>query len=92
MKKIIIGLVIICLGINLYFLTLVNKRNTTTTKEINQLKTTNDSLVKVIDSIKSDIFVKDIQLGRYEYILDRAEDEMSSKCRKELETIYGETE
>jgi len=91
MKNLIIGLVIVSLVGIMYFPLLI-KNNNVNNKEINNLKITNDSLVKIVDSLKSDIFVKDIEIGRYEYILDRAEDEMSPKCKQELEKIYGETE
>jgi hypothetical protein len=46
-----------------------------------------DSLHHVIDSLKSEIFVKEIEVGRYEIIFDRAEAEMTPECKEELETI-----
>ena len=89
MKNIIIGILIVSfLGVICFPFLIKNNNN----KEINDLKIINDSLIKVVDSLKSDIFVKDIDLGRYEYMLDRAEDEMSPDCKKQLEKIYGETE
>jgi len=92
MKNLIIGLVIISLGITMYIPIAINKRNVKISNELNKLKNDNYSLIKVVDSLKSDIFVKDIEVGRYEYILDRAEEEMSPDCKKQLEKIYGETE
>jgi hypothetical protein len=40
-----------------------------------------------VDSLNSEIFVKDIEIGRYEVIFDRAEGEMSPECKEELESI-----
>lgn len=92
MKNIIIVLLIVSfLGV-ICFPFLINKNNNINKEKISNLKITNDSLIKVVDSLKSNIFVKDINLGRYEYMLDRAEDEMSPDCKKQLEKIYGETE
>jgi len=91
MKNIIIVLlVVLCLGVTCFPFLIKNNKNDN--KEIKNLKIINDSLIKVVDSLKSDIFVKDIDLGRYEYMFDRAEDEMSPDCKKQLEKIYGETE
>jgi hypothetical protein len=42
---------------------------------------------KQVDSLTSEIFVKDIEIGRYEVIFDRAEGEMSPECKEELESI-----
>lgn len=92
MKKIIIALVFICIGINIYIPLAINKRNTIINKETDDLRTYNDSLVKIIDSLRGEIFTEQIQKQRYEYILDRAEEEMSPECEKQLEKIYGETE
>jgi hypothetical protein len=92
MKNIIIALVIVSLGINMYIPFFIKERNHIINKKNTDLKITNDSLLITIDSLKGEIFTKDIDLGRYEYMLDRAEDEMSPDCRKQLEKIYGETE
>ena len=57
---------------------------------INTLKTkltTTDSLAHVCDSLQSEISTKDIDLGRYEIIFNRAEGEMSPECKTELESI-----
>ena len=44
------------------------------------------------DSLKSEMFTKDIQIGRFEIILDRAQGEMSPDCKEEFEKILHETE
>jgi hypothetical protein len=62
-----------------------NQHNT-----INKLQSnrpTTDSITQVCDSLKMEISSKDIEIGRYEIIFDRAEGEMSPECKTELETI-----
>jgi len=54
---------------------------------LQQSKSNTDSLVNVIDSLKSEISGKEIEVGRYEVIFDRAEGEMSPECKQELEAI-----
>jgi hypothetical protein len=59
------------------------------------VKTTSDSLLIMknkMDSLKMEMFVKDIDLGRFEHVLNRAESEMSPECKEELETILSQTE
>lgn len=46
-----------------------------------------DSLHKVIDSLKAEIFTNEIEVSRYEIIFDRAEAEMTPECKEELEAI-----
>jgi hypothetical protein len=61
----------------------------------NQLKSVQSELTIVKhenDSIRSEITIKDIEIGRYEYIFDRAQTEMSPDCQKELEDIWKQTE
>jgi hypothetical protein len=59
------------------------------------VKTTSDSLIIMknkMDSLKMEMFVKDINLGRFENVLNRAESEMSPECKEELEKILSQTE
>lgn len=59
------------------------------------VKTKSDSLLIMrdeIDSLTIEMFVKDIDLGRFEHVLDRAETEMNTECKEELETILSQTE
>ena len=62
-----------------------NQHNTINT--LNTKLTTTDSLANVCDSLQSEISTKDIDLGRYEIIFNRAEGEMSPECKSELEAI-----
>jgi len=87
MKKYVDGLLILGIGVCLFTLIKQNK-------QINKMKydtqPTLDSLVILknqVDSLNSEIFVKDIEIGRYEVIFDRAEGEMSPECKEELESI-----
>jgi len=61
-------------------------------KKLNKLKNDFETLSKQNDSLKSEMFVKDIQIGRYEYIMGRAEAEMTPDCKEELESILKQTE
>ena len=54
-------------------------------KEMKTLKSENDSL-------KSEIFVKDITIGRYEHIMDMFETELDSTCKKKVDEIISQTE
>jgi hypothetical protein len=87
MKKYVDGLLILGIGICLFTL----GKQFKAIKEIKEnIKPTSDSLVmmkKQVDSLTSEIFVKDIEIGRYEVIFDRAEGEMSPECKEELEMI-----
>jgi len=51
-----------------------------------------ESIKKECDSLKLEILTKDIEMSRYEVILDRAEGEMSPDCKQQLEKILHETE
>ena len=87
MKKYVDGLLV--LGISVCLFTLM-KQNEQIDKIKSNIKPTSDSLVimkKQVDSLNSEIFVKDIEIGRYEVIFDRAEGEMSLECKEELEKI-----
>jgi hypothetical protein len=71
------------------------KQNRTINKMELDVKPTSDSLVIMknkFDSITMEVVVKDIDLGRFEHVLDRAEAEMSPDCKQELETILSQTE
>lgn len=81
MKQLIaFGLVILTL------VYIIHSKNTT----ISQLQSNRpsiDSITKVCDSLQMEILSKDIEVGRYEIIFDRAESEMSTECKTELENI-----
>jgi hypothetical protein len=96
MKKNLLGPSIILIGLSLISVIYIQNRT------INNLKESNystsricDSLaieMKACDSIKSELFIKNIECGRYEYILDRAESELSKECVYQLNIIEGQTE
>jgi hypothetical protein len=44
------------------------------------------------DSLTWEMTTKEIEVGRYEAIFERAEGEMSPDCKQELEKILHETE
>jgi hypothetical protein len=87
MKKYVDGLLILGIGVCLFTLMTQNKQ---INKMKSEIKPTSDSLVLMknkFDSLNSEIFTKDIEIGRYEVIFDRAEGEMSLECKEELEKI-----
>jgi hypothetical protein len=51
-----------------------------------------DSLKLRSDSIESELFIQHINQERYEYIIDRAAEEMNPDCKQQLERIMHETE
>jgi uncharacterized protein YlbG (UPF0298 family) len=88
MKKVII--ILVCMIVGCIF---VQRQQYKKIYSLNkELKIKTDSLKKQVDSLTSEMFVKDIQIGRYEYIMDRAQGEMSPECKEELETILKQTE
>jgi len=88
MKKVII--ILVCMIVGCIF---VQRQQYKKINSLNkELKIQTDSLKKQVDSLTSEMFVKDIQIGRYEYIMDRAQGEMSPECKEELETILKQTE
>jgi MoaA/NifB/PqqE/SkfB family radical SAM enzyme len=92
MKKYITTFLIISMGISILILFKINKKNNEMLdKYIKELKNIN-SASKNIDSIMFENQVNDIQIMRYEYILERAQEEMSSDCKDKLDTIMSETE
>ena len=88
MKKVII--ILVCMIVGCIF---VQRQQYKKINSLNkELKIQTDSLKKQVDSLTSEMFVKDIQIGRYEYIMDRAQGEMSPECKEELESILKQTE
>jgi uncharacterized protein YlbG (UPF0298 family) len=88
MKKVII--ILVCMIVGCIF---VQRQQYKKIYSLNkELKIKTDSLKKQVDSLTSEMFVKDIQIGRYEYIMDRAQAEMTPDCKEELETILKQTE
>ena len=61
-------------------------------ERIKVLESINKSLIVQCDSLKSEQFVSHINEQRFQYIIDRAEGEMSPDCKEEFEKILHETE
>jgi len=47
---------------------------------------------QTIDSLNSEIFTKNIDIQRYEYILDEADSTLDNNCREKLHDIISNTE
>jgi hypothetical protein len=63
--------------------------------QINDLKmktTQYDSLKNECDSLKGEIFTQEIQVGRYEVIMDNLETELSPDCKKTLNEVLSQVE
>jgi thiaminase len=85
MKKYITTFIVIAMGISIIFLFIQNQKNKEMLDKMKPIQT-------YIDSIVSENYMMNIEVGRYEYILDRADQEMSSECKDKLDSIFGETE
>lgn len=84
MKKVII--ILMCALAGCFFLQRNQyKKISTLTKQVDSLRRQNDSLY-------SESSQKEIQVQRYEYIFDRAEEEFSEVCREKLQEIKSQTE
>ena len=51
-----------------------------------------DSLKAECDSLRGEIFVKDIDLGRYHMIIDNLEVELDIQCKETLDRVLSQTE
>ena len=60
--------------------------------KIETLESSNMIISKQYDSLRSEQFVFHLQEERFQYIIDRAEAEMSPDCKEEFEKILHETE
>lgn len=93
MKKILFLSIILICGFSVFLSQTLSKiYNSKQSQKMDSLIISNTNLKKQVDSLNGEIFVKEIQRQRYEYIFDRAKDEMSVDCKNKLEKIYGETE
>jgi len=84
MKKYINAILSIA-SVGMLFYIIFNQKQQIT--ELKATKSNVDSLHQVIDSLNNELFVKGIEVGRYEVIFDRAEGEMTPECKDELEAI-----
>lgn len=90
MKKYVVQVLIAVILLFVIF-----KQSRVINKMESNVKPTSDSLVIMknkVDSLTMEMFVKDIDLERFEHVLGRAEAEMSPECKEELETILSQTE
>ena len=92
MKKYITTFLIISMGISILILFKINKKNNEMLDKYAKESKNINSTSKNIDSIVFENQVNDIKIMRYEYILERAQEEMSSDCKDKLDTIMSETE
>lgn len=63
--------------------------------QIKQLKSEPTHCQQIIserDSLKNEMFVKDIEIGRYEHMLDLFESEFDSTCKEKMYELMNETE
>jgi hypothetical protein len=64
-------------------------------KQIKQLETDNKS-IQIIknerDSLKQEIFVKDIEIGSYTHILDLIDTELDPDCKAKVEKLKNQVE
>jgi hypothetical protein len=51
-----------------------------------------DSIKLIYDSLKLEMFSKDIEIGRYQMIIDRIPDELNPDCQLQFEKLLHETE
>jgi len=92
MKKYITTFLVIAMGISILILFNINKKNNEMLDKYAKESTNINFVSKNIDSIVFQNQINNIQIMRYEYIIDRAYEEMSPECKDKLDTIMSETE
>lgn len=92
MKKYITTFLVIVMGIAIVILTMINQKNKEILNKCVEESKNNSSVSTNIDSIVFENLTKDIIISRYEYILDRAKEEMSEECKNKLDSIFSQTE
>lgn len=63
--------------------------------QIKNLKLENENVVTIkneSDSLKSEMLTKDIQIGRYEHILDLLDTELDIDCKEKVDYLKSQTE
>ena len=86
MKKYINGILSLS-SIAILFYIVFNQK-----EQIANLQSKINSIEHERDSLRLEILSKEIEVGRYESAINRAEDEMSFDCKQQLEKILHETE
>lgn len=64
-------------------------------KHIKQLKVDNEGIDLIRnerDSLKSEIFTKDIEIGSYNHILDLLDTELDPDCKAKVDELKGQVE
>ena len=64
-------------------------------KHIKQLKADNEGIDLIRnerDSLKSEIFTKDIEIGSYSHILDLLDTELDADCKAKVDELKGQVE
>ena len=92
MKKYITTFLVISMGISILILFNINQKNKEMLDKYMKESVNIKSVPKNIDSIVFKNQVNDIQIMRYEYILEKAQEEMSPDCKDKLDTIMSEVE
>jgi hypothetical protein len=92
MKKYITTFLIISMGISILILFNINKKNNEMLDKYEKESTNVSSVSTNIDSIMFENQINNIQILRYEYIIDRAYEEMSPECKDKLDSIMSQTE
>ena len=77
-------------SVGMLFYIIYNQR-----EQIKLLKAENSNVVIIkneCDSLKSEIFTKDIEIGRYEHILDLLDTELDADCKTKVDELKSQTE
>lgn len=92
MKKFFIPALRVATALGLLFIVWAQKNqiNDLQTK-IEATKSTND-LQAECDSLKSELFAQEIQVSRYEIIMDRLREELSPSCAESVDMIMSQVE
>lgn len=89
MKK-YIGAALSLASVGMLFYIIHNQRD-----QIKNLKLENENVVTIkneCDSLKSEMLTKDIQIGRYEHILDLLDTELDIDCKEKVDYLKSQTE
>ena len=68
------------------------KRSLERDNRIQKIQMQYDSLRKAHDSLQSELFVMNISLQRYEYIMEQLEEAPGSDCKQQFKEILKHTE
>jgi hypothetical protein len=60
--------------------------------QIRSLTSQGRSVQYICDSLEAELSARDMQMSRYQIILDRADEELNSECKEQLEEITKNVE